>query len=92
MDTLLSGAVPIMTDPEQVKILPDFVPWQDISYMVPVDRASTFTARVRALVNSTQEYEEKVANISKYADVFNHKKPRQVDLYLHKFAQLLDLY
>ncbi|CAB9504923.1 exostosin family domain containing protein, expressed [Seminavis robusta] len=94
MDTFLSGAIPIMTSPEQRKILPDFLPWEDVSYMVDLSNSTSFDTFIQSILQKTpQELAEKRANISRHRDIFQTKsKGRQFDLYMHKFAQMLELY
>ncbi|CAB9530692.1 exostosin family [Seminavis robusta] len=93
IDTLLSGAIPLITSPQQIQILPDFVPWEEVTYQVDVASAAAFDASLQSILQKPeQELEEKLTNISKHLDIFNHKKGRQFDLYMHRFAQLLELY
>ncbi|CAB9522714.1 unknown protein [Seminavis robusta] len=93
MDTLLTGAIPLVTSAEQIKILPDFVPWEDVSYTVKVSSEAAFDASLQSILQkSEQELQEKRTNISKHMDTFNHKKRQQFDLYMHRFAQKLNLY
>ncbi|CAB9531672.1 expressed unknown protein [Seminavis robusta] len=93
IDTLLSGAIPLITSPKQIQILPDFVPWEEVTYQVDVSSAAAFDASLQSILQKPeQELEEKLTNISKHLDIFNHKKGRQFDLYMHRFAQLLELY
>ena len=91
MDTLLSGVVPLIESLEQIKILPDFVQWLDVVYLVDVSNETNFHASMQALLaKSDAEYQQKLANITMQRGTFDHRKERQFDLYMKRFAQKLE--
>jgi Exostosin family len=92
IDTLLSDVVPLLESVEQILILPDFVPWLDLVYLVDVSSEANFHISMHGLLaKRDEEYQEKLANITMYKDIFDHTKGRQFDLYMKWFAQKLEL-
>ena len=96
MDILLNGGIPIFTHaPLQLAILPDFVHWDDISFRIDMsshDEQSFHDSLQRILAGDYSGlYKEKLFNLSRHQTVFDHTQGRQFDLYLKRFAELLQL-
>lgn len=92
MDLLLSRTVPIFTHPEQYNILPDFVPWKEMSYLVNVSTRESFDREVSRLLSiPKKELEEKLQLIDDYLFMFDHRQIYQFDAYMDEFAKLRNL-
>jgi hypothetical protein len=92
MDTLLTGVVPLLESMEQIKIAPEFVPWLDLVYFVDVSSEEKLCASLQGiLAKRDQEYQEKLANITKYRDILDYTKGKQFDLYMTWFSEKLNI-
>jgi hypothetical protein len=90
IDTLLSGTVPLFTDEEQYRILPNFIPWTEISDFVNVSTYEAFSESLnRILRRSESVYDEKQRLINKYTDVLNYSSGVTFDWYMAEFATIL---
>jgi hypothetical protein len=92
IDTIVSGTVPLFTEEEQYNILPDFVPFREMSYFVDVSNEELFVAGMERLLNvSDAEYGEKLALVHKYSNRSNFVSGEPFDAYMAAFARKLDL-
>jgi hypothetical protein len=91
MDTLISGTVPLFTSEEQYKILPDFIPWRDLSYLINVSSYQAFSNDLRDILRRPEsEYQDKLRRIAQYRDVLDYTKKGPLELYMAKFASLME--
>jgi len=95
MDTLLSDTVPIFTNAMQYDILPDFIPWRNMSHLVPmtwkvpddtITRQRFYNDIERILNESDSEYQQKRQIIADYRHLLDVRQPYQFDMYMHNFA------
>jgi len=97
MDILLSRTVPIFTAEEQYAILPDFVPWRDLGYFLPIPHRDNGKEKfdqgmLELLNNSPEEYKRKQDLIDKWYHVLDHRQPYQFDAYMNRLAEMIGLY
>ena len=94
MDTLLNGGIPLFTDPAQYAVLPDFIPWSKLTYLVDVASENKFHASLqdKVLTTGNAEYQAKLELVEQYKDFWDHTQPMQLDAYLHRFAEKLGLH
>jgi hypothetical protein len=89
---LLSGTVPLFTDEAQYHILPDFLPWKELSHLVNVSSFDAFGKSLDAILNlPSQDYEEKLRLIAHYRDLVDHTSHVVFDRYMAEFAIRLNL-
>lgn len=87
MDTLRSRTVPLFTDEQQYKILPSFIPWKQISYLVNATTEESFGESLQYILSRPQaEYLEMQRLIGQYLHIFDHKLVYQFDAYMADFA------
>jgi hypothetical protein len=102
-DTILSGTVPIFTDPRQYDILPNFIPWRDFSELVPLLTSSSssssssheFHESLDAILHRPpQVYEAKLQLLLQYQPVVDlvHSSHFTFDWYMAEFAKRMGLY
>lgn len=88
MDLVLSRTVPLFTNPVQYDILPNFVPWRKLSYLVNVSTKLKFEESVTyVLLRPESEYEEKLRWIDEHLYIFDHTRIYQFDAYMAEFAK-----
>ena len=102
MDTLLSGTVVLFTHELQYQVLPDFLPWRNMSYFLPVSSwkevhnittQERFEADLQQLLRlPDDDYQKKRQTIAATRHLLDATQPYQLDLYLHQFALRLGLY
>ena len=92
IDSLLSRTIPLFTDHRQYALLPQFVPWKELSYLVNVTTRSAFQDSMNEiLARPASEYKKKRRLIEDYMHLFNHRQIYQFDAYLAEFAKRLSL-
>lgn len=92
IDLLMSRAIPLFTDQHQYEILPPFVPWKDLTYLVNVSNQESFAASLKDILSRpASEYREKRRLIEDYMHMFDHRKLYQFDAYMAEFATRLSL-
>eukprot|EP00747_Dinoflagellata_sp_TGD_P067266 gnl/TRDRNA2_/TRDRNA2_155192_c0_seq3.p1 gnl/TRDRNA2_/TRDRNA2_155192_c0~~gnl/TRDRNA2_/TRDRNA2_155192_c0_seq3.p1 ORF type:complete len:416 (-),score=29.86 gnl/TRDRNA2_/TRDRNA2_155192_c0_seq3:78-1325(-) len=84
VDTILSGTVPMFTNPEQYKILPPYVPWKKISALINVDDKDTFRS---SLKESVPHYDALKNAVDKYAPLVDWETPVPFEQYMWLFKQ-----
>jgi Exostosin family len=90
MDTLRSRTIPLFTDEEQYNILPSFIPWREISYLVNVTTQESFEESLQDILSRPpSEYLEMQRLIGQYVHIFDHKTVYQFDAYMADFAARL---
>jgi hypothetical protein len=99
-DTILSGTVPIFTHPKQYGILPNFIPWRELSEFIPLttnDGSDSISANLLktsldVLMNQSAEtYEGKLRLVFQYQEALDLVQSPQIafDLYMAEFARRL---
>jgi beta-1,3-galactosyltransferase 2 len=89
MDTLLSGTVPLFTDEKQYEILPNFMPWKNMSYFVNVSSFEEFSKSLEEILMQPEYlYGDKQKLIAEYRDWFNYSSGVPFDRYMAGFATL----
>ena len=79
MDTILSGSVPIFTDPEQYRILGDWIDWSKLTYYLQLHDESDMKSRRKNMlyqptyVLSEQSFLEKLQLIIDDEDGYERK-------------------
>ena len=92
MDLVLSRTVPLFTNPAQYDILPDFVPWRKLSYLIDVSTKQKFEeSAVYVLSRPESEYQEKLKRIDEHMHIFDHTRIHQFDAYMAEFAKRRNL-
>ncbi len=88
IDLVLSRTVPLFTNPAQYDILPNFVPWRKLSYLVNVSTKDCFEESVAYVLSRPEsEYQEKLRWIDEYMHFFDHSQIYQFDAYMTEFAK-----
>jgi hypothetical protein len=92
IDLLLSRTIPLFTDPRQYDLLPPFVPWRDLTYLVNVSTRQAFEQSLKSIQSRpASDYQKKRRLIEDYMYLFDHRQIYQFDAYLAKFATRLSL-
>jgi hypothetical protein len=92
IDTLRSRTIPLFTDEEQYRILPSFVPWREMSYLINVTTSESFHSSMDyVLSRPPSEYLKMQRLIGQYIHIFNHELPYQFDAYMADFAVRLGM-
>jgi hypothetical protein len=93
MDTLQSGTVPLFTNEEQYKILPDILPWREFSYLVNATSFDSFQASLERLLDLPEsDYIEKARLIERFQPVFQPQHIFQFDRMMASLATKLNLH
>jgi hypothetical protein len=87
IDIILSGSVPVFTHPAQYSILPPYVPWEDLSILVPVMPVTTEEEFVRSFADKVQLYDRLRGEVDKYASLVDWETPVPFEQYMWLFRQ-----
>jgi len=88
MDTLLSGTVPLFTDPHQYRILPSFIDWKSMTYLTEFGGKNDSAEWLKSLldkVNHGTLYESRVQAIQTNRDLFDYTTSMPFELYMYGF-------
>lgn len=93
IDLVLSRTIPLFTDARQYPLLPPFVPWRKLSYIVNVTSRSAFKESLKDILiaRPASEYQEKRRLIEDYMHLFDHRQIYQFDAYMAEFAKRLSI-
>lgn len=92
LDTVLARTVPLFTDARQYDLLPPFVPWRELSYLVNVTDRQVFLQDLQRILSKPKaDYDAKRKVIDQYQYLFDHTQIYQFDAYMATFAQRLGL-
>lgn len=92
MDLVLSRTIPLFTDPQQYDLLPPFVPWRNLTYLINVSTRSQFDKSLQHLLSRPpSDNEMKRQLIEDYMHLFDHRQIYQFDAYMTEFAKRLSL-
>ena len=88
MDILLARSVPIFTHPEQYNILPPFLPWKNMTYLVDnLSSPKAFHQQIQNILNRPEsDYQHKLDLINYYMPLLDHKQIYQFDAYMAEIA------
>lgn len=84
MDTIMSRTIPIFTDKRQYDILPSFIPWRNMSYMIDT---SDLGASLEPILYDEDEYQKKMKVLLDWLHVFDQTQPYQFDLIMKEFSK-----
>lgn len=92
MDCLLSRTIPLFTHPRQYDLLPPFIPWKDLSYLINVSTQAAFDESLQEILAKPEsDYWSKRLLIEDYMHLFDHTQIYQFDAYMAEFANKLEL-
>jgi hypothetical protein len=89
MDTILSGTVPIFTREEQYYILPKWINWRKLSYLLPLEaektNETTFLGSLYVILSDVDGYREKHQTVLKNYHLFDYSTLYPFDTYMYMF-------
>eukprot|EP00934_Nitzschia_sp_Nitz4_P009030 Nitzschia sp. Nitz4//scaffold117_size69655//64527//65705//NITZ4_006032-RA/size69655-processed-gene-0.94-mRNA-1//1//CDS//3329533675//9020//frame0 len=92
VETLMSGTIPLFTNERQYDVLPPFVPWRDVSYLVNVSTREAFVQSLNEILALPESvYKEKMKIVDDYRYLLDHTQIYQFDAYMAEFARRLEI-
>jgi len=86
IDLIMNGVIPIFTQERQYDILPDWIPWRNISFFADVSSKDAFVDSIKKISSDKSMYEIKRQAILEYQELFDLRKTAPFDMYMYMFA------
>jgi len=87
MDLIMNGVVPVFTSHQQYDILPQWIPWRELSYFVDVSSKENFLTSVQQIADDERGYRLKHEAIMSFREMFDHRNRFLFDMYMQHFAE-----
>ena len=92
LDLLMTETIPLFTNEQQYNILPNFIPFREMSYLINVTTKEAFYESLDTILELPEsEYQQKLNLIRQYAPYFDHTHVARFDGYMSAFAKALTL-
>jgi hypothetical protein len=87
---LHANVVPIFTNQEQYKALPDWIDWKSLSYFVDASLEETqFVAKIKAILEDQRSYQNKFEQLQQNYDLYNWRTLIPFDTYMYVLSSKL---